>query len=115
METKPCRVCKKVNPKYPPSRLLKRDWICTKCANVDRNKWLAKDRLKKRKYANFEKTADAIATLEAHLEFIGIMDNTPTCPFCNIKMRATRGYLDRGERIAWECAPCNDIVMTRGF
>ena len=112
---KPCRVCGKTNVVYPPSRIKKKDWICTDCSNKQRNEWWSKYRAKKREMENPQKTGSEIATLEAQLEFLQVMEDKPTCPFCKRKMTPTRGYTDRGKKLGWECIRCNDLIIGKGL
>lgn len=113
-DIKPCRACGKIPEKgYPPSRIVKKDWICTTCANEARNKWWARYRFKKLQAKNYEGAGSTVAALEAQLEFIEVMEDAPTCPFCNGRMKPNRTYKDRGKRLTWQCQSCNDAILAK--
>jgi len=113
VEVKPCRVCGDNDINYPPSRLKKKDWICTPCSNGKRKEWWARYRAKKRELANYERTGNEKAVLEAQLEFLDVMDDKPECSFCFRKLTATRRSKDYGKPLMWQCLPCNDLIIAK--
>ena len=111
MDNKKCRVCNRTNVHFSPSRILKKDYICCECANEQKRKWGAQ--YKKAK-ATLKKYTDYYATFEAkiasQIKFLGMLDNEPICPFCEVSMTPNRRGHNKGKRLIWECKPCNDII-----
>jgi len=114
VEIKPCRVCEVPPENYPPSRIVRNDWICTTCSNKLRAKWWAQLRIKKRELETPVKLKDMTKTIQVQLALFPQVES-PNCVFCNDKMRPTRGAGNKGDPVRWECHPCNQIIRARGI
>ena len=108
---KKCRVCNKTNVHFSPSRKRKADYICCECANDKKRKWTSQ--YKRAKEALYKYTFHtAVETkIASKIKFLGMLDNTPACPFCESNMTPNRRGHNKGKRLTWECKPCNNLIV----
>ena len=115
-DIKPCRVCDTIPDKgYPPSRVTKKDWICSKCSNSNRNKWWAKAQVRRKELKNLQGIKDSVSKIDRGLENLSDIPDIPRCPFCIKKMRPNREYKDKEKPLNWHCSSCNEIIVVKGI
>ena len=113
---KPCRECKKVPDKgYPPSRVLNSDWLCSKCSNVKRRKWLAKASVLRKELSDYVKIKGRKDKVIAKLPLVRYLEEVPICPLCQENMITTRKKSETGKPLKWECSACNEIIIGYGL
>ena len=98
---------------YPPSRIVKKDWICAKCSNILRNTWSAKNKVVRKEAKNLFKIKSLLLRIITGLSLLPGLPNKPKCPFCDENLRPNRKHTDRGRLLNWYCTPCNEIITTK--
>ena len=113
---RPCRVCDKIPKKgYPKSRVARSDWICVSCSNKNRAKWWAKSKLRQKEAKSLKPIQSIKNKLQAYMPLLDYLPNTPLCPVCEGKLKATRVASEKSKPLGWTCHSCNQVILAKGI